>query len=72
MKAWLPNGKLKDGTLLFGPLKEKPENDLGRHIEFQIKGKTWFVVHSGHEPLSDEQTLEVKRWAKKILAERER
>jgi len=67
MSAWLPNGKLEDGTLLFGPLKEKPTADLGRYIEFQFRGETWYIVHSGGE-LSPQQTSEAAAWGEKALS----
>jgi hypothetical protein len=66
MSAWLPTGKLNDGTLLFGPLKEKAQADLGRHTAFEFQGRTWHVVHSGGE-LSPEQISEVRNWAENSL-----
>ena len=72
MSAWLPNGKLKDGTLLFGPLNEKPAPDLGPYIEGEFNGRTWFVVYANESSraLSPEQTAEIKQWAEKALSSR--
>ena len=69
MSAWLPNGKLKDGTLLLGPLNDKPAADRGLYVEGQFNGRSWFVVYSGNA-LTPEQTAEVKEWAEKVLASR--
>lgn len=69
MSGWLPNGQLKDGTLLFGPLNEKPKADLGPYLEGEFDGRSWFVVY-GSDALSPEQTAEVKEWAEKVICSR--
>jgi hypothetical protein len=69
MSAWLPNGQLKDGTLLFGPLKEKPDPDLGSYVEGEFNGHPWFVVYSG-KALLPEQTDEVRQWAENQISSR--
>ena len=72
MSAWLPNGKLKDGTLLFGPLDEKPKPDLGLYIEGEFNGRPLFVVYGGQASgtVSPEQTAEIKQWAEKEISSR--
>lgn len=70
MSGWIPTGRLKDGTCLFGPLKDKP-TDLGRYVEGEINGVPWYVVHSGGE-LSPEQFSELKTWAEKTISDRAR
>jgi len=69
MATWIPNGKLKDGTMLFGPLNEKPAADFGLCAEGEFNGKPWFVAHSG-SLLSAQQAAELKEWAEKVIASR--
>lgn len=68
--AWLPSGRLSDGTLLLGPLKERPSN-LGRVFEIGIDGVPWFVAHSGDE-IAVGVRLELESWARKRLTEFEK
>ena len=39
---WIPNGKMKDGTLIFGPCKQKP-NVSGTIYELNINGDVVYV-----------------------------
>ena len=68
MRKWFPSGKLSDGTLLFGPLRDKP-TDEEPVIPVVIDGKTWWVKHSG-KMLSSDQQAEVTRWMEKKIAPR--
>ncbi len=65
-KAWLPTGKLSDGTLLFGPLKERP-TEHGPVVEIAIDGVTWFVAHSG-EKIAASVQAEFESWARTRVA----
>jgi hypothetical protein len=67
MSAWLPNGKLKDGTLLLGPMNNKPRADLGPYVEGEFNGRPWFVVYCCRE-LSPTQIEEVREWAEKMIS----
>jgi hypothetical protein len=60
---------LKDGTLLFGPLKKKPKTDLGPYVEGEFNGQPWFVVYCC-KALSPEQAAELKQWAEKKISSR--
>ena len=65
---WLPTGKLSDGTLVFGPLRERP-TDFGSPIaEVQIAGVTWFVGHSG-AALSPATRPELESWVRQRVSE---
>jgi hypothetical protein len=58
---------LKDGTLLLGPLKKRPESDLGPFVEVKFNDQTWFVVYCC-KALSQEQTIAVRQWAEKQIS----
>lgn len=62
MTVWLPSGTLGDGTLLFGPLREKPK-DSDPVLELKINNNTWWVKYCCHE-LTPEQKDKVQAWAK--------
>jgi len=62
MTTWLPSGKLDDGTLLFGPLREKPKNS-DPVLELKIDNITWWVNHSGRD-LTQEQKDNIYAWGK--------
>ena len=64
---WLPNGGLKDGTMLFGPLKERPKQDMGPILEVVVGGVTHYVVYCC-KALSDAQKQEVQQWAEPMLS----
>ena len=66
-KPWLPTGKLSDGTLLFGPLKERP-SDFGAITEVAVDGTTWFVAHSG-DSISSAMRSELDSWARQRVAD---
>ena len=61
MIAWLPNGKLDDGTLLFGPLNKNPE-DEEPILSVNIDGAEYWVKHSGTS-LNEDQISQVQDWA---------
>ena len=61
MSAWLPTGKLKDGTLLFGPLKDKPDDD-DPIMSVMVDGVNYWVKYCCPE-LDDCQKAEVKDWS---------
>ena len=65
MTTWLPSGKLGDGTLLFGPLREKPK-DTDPVLEVKIGDKTWWVKYCCQE-LTPSQKDEVRTWVKKQI-----
>lgn len=66
MSKWLPTGKLKDGTLLFGPLS-KEGTDIKRQIKISVGGKDYWVGYSGKD-LSDAQKVEIQAWAEKKVS----
>ena len=49
------NGQLKDGTLLFGPTKNLPQ-DLGPYVTVKIGNESWHVAYC-QLGLDKEQTL---------------
>jgi hypothetical protein len=61
--SWLPNGCLKDGTYLFGPLKTRP-TDMGLVVDLNFGNKTFYVVCCC-KMLSDILKQEVQEWAQK-------
>jgi hypothetical protein len=66
--AWLPNGALPDGTLLFGPLREPPKQ-LGPVEEVSVNGVTYYVAHSG-KVLTEDQKRELQKWVEKMVSSR--
>ena len=68
MTTWAPNGKLDDGTLLFGPLREKPK-DNEPVLAVNIDNTTWWVKYCC-EKLTQEQETKVHAWAKKQIEKR--
>jgi hypothetical protein len=61
MSNWLPNGKLDDGTLLFGPLNKNPE-DGEPILSVNIDGAEYWVKYSGTD-LNEDQISQVQEWA---------
>ena len=62
MRPWIPSGRLDDGTLLLGPLREKPQNsDLALAVE--VDGRTWWVEYCCRE-LTEEQRDKIRTWAR--------
>jgi hypothetical protein len=59
---WIPNGALKDGTLLLGPFSNKQADDVGRVVEVDFNGQKHFVRYSGAS-LTDQQREEIRLWA---------
>jgi len=60
---WIPNGALKDGTMLFGPYSKKQDvDDDGRVVEVEFNGQKHFVRYSGAS-LTDEQRETIRLWA---------
>lgn len=59
---WIPNGKLSDGTMLFGPLSKKPEAPAFV-LEVNIDGVAWFVGLS-REGLEPALCEELEAWAR--------
>jgi hypothetical protein len=66
---WLPNGALKDGTLLLGPYVNKQPDDDGHVVEVEFKGQTHYVRYCCGE-LSKEQRAEIYTWATDRLSKR--
>jgi hypothetical protein len=67
MSTWLPSGQLRDGTLLFGPLRDKPI-DGDPVLAVDLDGKTWWVKYCC-KTLTPEQVAEVREWSQKRVAE---
>jgi len=65
---WLPNGRLADGTLLMGPLIEKP-SDINPVLEVVVDGAPHYVAYCCQE-LSPEQQQQIRNWVVERLAER--
>ena len=63
--AWLPSGQLSDGTLVMGPLKERPAN-INMVEAVEVDGRTWYVAYCCKE-LSDAQRQELQAWVRKNL-----
>jgi hypothetical protein len=59
---------VSDGTLLLGPLSDKPKPDFGPFVEGVLDGKPWYVVYCCNE-LNAAQKEEVKRWAERCIDE---
>jgi hypothetical protein len=64
---WFPNWKLKDGTGIFGPMKERPLKVDMPITEIEIDGVTYFFGHTGKEFLP-ENIEELKAWARTQIA----
>jgi hypothetical protein len=62
MTAWMANGALKDGTLLMGPLFERPKDD-GFVAEIEVDGRTYYVRYCC-KALSPAQLTELSAWVK--------
>ena len=67
-KAWLPNGRLSDGTLLIGPFKVKP---IGIEMleEVTVDGVMWYIGYCC-KALTDEQRAELQQWAEKNISKK--
>jgi hypothetical protein len=63
---WMASGALKDGLLLFGPLKERPKDDMGPMVEVSIQGVPYYVVCCCKEA-TQAQKLEIQEWAEKAI-----
>lgn len=61
MSAWLPNGQLDDGTLLFGPLNKNPE-DGEPILSVTIDGAEYWVKYCCKD-LNEDQISQVEVWA---------
>lgn len=63
----MATGALNDGLLLFGPLKERPKDDMGPMVEASVGGVTYYVVYCCKEA-SDAQKMEIQKWVEEVLS----
>lgn len=65
---WLPNGEMKDGTLIFGPCKTRPDVSGAIH-ELIVDGNAVYVSLCCNKPiLTEDEHNELMEFCRKMLS----